>query len=450
MSQLTRLNPFPRPLVAVALGLMICPALAAAATDQTKLEQDYGKLPLSLEASQGQSDAQVKFLARGPGYTLFLTPTEAVLSLKKPQPQRKAAREIPAPSEPAGRTVLRMRLVGANPAPQISGREVLPGKVNYLKGQDPAHWHTEIPTYAKVAYAQVYPGIDLVYYGNQRQLEYDFVLAPGADPHTPTLSFEGADRLEIDTRGELVLHTAGGDLRMHKPLIYQEVEGVRQPIAGGYVRKNERQVGVEIAGYDRARPLVIDPVLVYSTYLGGNGFDGGIGIAVDDSGQAYVTGATTSTDFPTRNPLQPALRGGFQDAFVTKLNRAGSKLVYSTYLGGTDDENTTATAEDRFGQAYVTGFTQSTDFPTQDPLQPALSGGFADAFVAKLNRTGSKLVYTTYLGGTGDDFGRGIAVDPSGHAYVTGDTNSTDFPTQDPLQPASGGDFDAFVTKISP
>ncbi|MGH8594524.1 MAG: SBBP repeat-containing protein, partial [Gammaproteobacteria bacterium] len=448
MSQLTRLNFSPRPLVLAALGPMICPALAAAATDQTKLEQDYGKLPLSFEANQGQSNAQVKFLARGPGYTLFLTPTEAVLSLKKPQPQRKAAREIPAPSEPAGRTVLRMRLVGANPAPQISGREVLPGKVNYLKGQDPAHWHTEIPTYAKVAYAQVYPGIDLVYYGNQRQLEYDFVLAPGADPHTPTLSFEGADRLEIDTRGELVLHTAGGDLRMHKPLIYQEVEGVRQPIAGGYVRKNERQVGFEIAAYDRARPLVIDPVLVYSTYLGGNGFDGGIGIAVDDSGQAYVTGATTSTDFPTRNPLQPALGGGDLDAFVTKLNRAGSKLVYSTYLGGTDDENTNGIAVDRFGQAYVTGFTQSTDFPTQDPLQPALSGGFADAFVAKLNRTGSKLVYSTYLGGTGNDDGIGIAVH-SGQAYVAGFTDSTDFPIQNPLQSAFGGSLDAFVVKLN-
>ncbi|MGH8607010.1 MAG: SBBP repeat-containing protein, partial [Gammaproteobacteria bacterium] len=190
---------------------------------------------------------------------------------------------------------------------------------------------------------------------------------------------------------------------------------------------------------------------VYSTYLGGTSDEDGRSIAVDRFGQAYVVGLTSSTDFPTRNPLQPTL-GGFSDAFVAKLNRAGSKLVYSTYLGGdafTDSDEGHGIAVDRFGQAYVTGFTRSTDFPTQNPLQPAFGGGL-DAFVAKLNRAGSKLVYSTYLGGTGDDFGRGIAVDPSGHAYVTGDTNSTDFPTQDPLQPASGGDFDAFVTKISP
>ncbi len=449
MSQLTRLTPSPRPLAVAALGLILCPALAAAAADQTKLEQSYGKLLLSFEANQGQRNAQVKFLARGPGYALFLTPTEAVLSLKKPTAQHKAARKTPAPSEAVGGTVLRMRLVGANPTPRVIGQEELPGKVNYLLGKDPSKWRTGVPTYAKVKYEAVYPGVDLLYYGNQRQLEYDLVLAPGADPHTLTLSFEGADRLEIDTRGELVLHTVGGDLRMHKPLIYQEVAGVRQPIGGGYVRKNERQVGFQVAAYERARPLVIDPVLVYSTYLGGSGYDDGIGIAVDDSGQAYVTGFTGSTDFPIQNPLQSAFGGGFTDAFVAKLNRAGSQLVYSTYLGGNDDDFGGGIAVDHFGQAYVTGHTLSTDFPIQNPLQSTL-GGFEDAFVAKLNRAGSQLVYSTFLGGTDLDRGLGIAVDHSGQTYVTGFTGSSDFPIQNPLQSVFGGGiFDAFVAKLN-
>ena len=431
-----------------ALGLMLCPALAAAAADQTKLAQSYGRLPVSFEANQGQSNAQVKFLARGPGYALFLTPTEAVLSLQKTQPLSKFRRgHSDKPRDPKG-TVLRMHWAGANRTPRVIGQEKLPGKVNYLLGKDPSKWRTGVPTYAKVKYEAVYPGVDLLYYGNQRQLEYDLVLAPGADPHALTLSFEGADRLEIDPRGELVVHTAGGDLRMHKPLIYQKAEGVRQPIGGGYVRKNERQVGFQVAAYERARPLVIDPVLVYSTYLGGSDdFNQGVGIAVDRFGQAYVTGLTGSTDFPTENPLQSAL-GGFGDAFVAKLNRAGSQLVYSTYLGGSSGDLGLGIAVDHSGQAYVTGSTDSTDFPTQDPLQSAL-GGFSDAFVAKLNRAGSQLVYSTYLGGTDNDDGSGIAVDHSGRAYVTGRTNSTDFPTHDALQPVSGGHPDAFVAKLN-
>ncbi len=437
-SLLTRLISLPRPLAVAALGLMFCPGFAAAAADQTKLAQSYGKLPLSFEANQGQSNAQVKFLAHGPGYALFLTPTEAVLSLKKTQPLSKSRRgHSDKPRDPKG-TVLRMQWAGANPTPRVVGQEELPGKVNYLLGKDPSKWRTGVPTYAKVKYEAVYPGVDLLYYGNQRQLEYDLVLAPGADPDALTLSFEGADRLEVDTGGELVVHTAGGDLRMHKPLIYQEVEGVRRPIGGGYMRKNARQVGFQVAAYERARPLVIDPVLVYSTYLGGTDFDLGSGIAVDRFGQAYVTGVTDSD----------TMLGGSGDALVAKLNRAGSQLVYSTYLGGSGHDLGIGIAVDRFGQAHVTGDTDSTDFPIQDPLQPAL-GGCCDAFVAKLNRTGSKLVYSTYLGGTGFDDGSGIAVDRFGRAYVTGRTWSTDFPTQDPLQPALGGLSDAFVAKLN-
>jgi Beta-propeller repeat len=259
----------------------------------------------------------VKFLARGRGYALFLTPTEAVLSLAKPQAQARA--ETSATSSPEA--VLAMQLAGANLEPQVTGQDALPGRVNYLRGKDPAHWQTQIPTYAKVAYEGIYPGVDLVYYGNQGQLEYDFVVAPGADPGVLKLVFRGADRTGINPAGELVLSTASGDIRMHAPVIYQETAGVRTTVAGGYVLKEPQQVSFAVAAYDTSRPLVIDPVLVYSTYLGGNAGDvgdQGNGIAVDNRGNAYVTGFTGSTDFPTVNAVQPAFGGG-ADAFVAKL-----------------------------------------------------------------------------------------------------------------------------------
>jgi hypothetical protein len=200
----------------------------------------------------------------------------------------------------------------------VTGRDALPGRVNYLRGKDPAHWQTQIPTYAKVAYEGIYPGVDLVYYGNQGQLEYDFVVAPGTDPGMLKLVFRGADRIEINAAGELVLSTPSGDIRMHAPVIYQETAGVRTTVAGGYVLKDPQEVSFEVAAYDTLRPLVIDPVLVYSTYLGGSDFDGGFGIAVDDRGNAYVTGSTSSPDFPTVNAVQPTFAGGGGDAFVTK------------------------------------------------------------------------------------------------------------------------------------
>jgi Beta-propeller repeat len=378
-------------LCGVALGLVglaLMPALAPAATApepssamKAEIESDYGKLPLSFEANQGQTDSQVKFLARGRGYALFLTPTEAVLSLAKPQAQARA--ETSATSSPEA--VLAMQLAGANLEPQVTGQDALPGRVNYLRGKDPAHWQTQIPTYAKVAYEGIYPGVDLVYYGNQGQLEYDFVVAPGADPGVLKLVFRGADRTGINPAGELVLSTASGDIRMHAPVIYQETAGVRTTVAGGYVLKEPQQVSFAVAAYDTSRPLVIDPVLVYSTYLGGNAGDvgdQGNGIAVDNRGNAYVTGFTGSTDFPTVNAVQPAFGGG-ADAFMAKLTRSGSQLLYSTYLGGSGFELGSGIAVDNRGNAYVTGQTNSTDFPTVNAVQPAFGGG-ADAFVAKL------------------------------------------------------------------
>ena len=392
----------------VGLALMLAGAPAATAPEpssamKAEIESNYGKLPLSFEANQGQTDSQVKFLARGRGYALFLTPTEAVLSLAKPQAQARAETSATSSPEASG-TVLAMQLAGANPEPQVSGKDALPGRVNYLRGKDPAHWQTQIPTYAKVAYEGIYPGVDLVYYGNQGQLEYDFVVAPGADPGALKLVFRGADRIEINAAGELVLSTASGDIRMHAPVIYQEMAGVRTTVAGGYVLK-EPQAGELRGGRLRHLAAAGDRPGARLLHLPRRqcGRRVACGIAVDDPGNAYVTGGTNSTDFPTVNAVQPAFGGG-GDAFVAKLDRNGSQLLYSTYLGGSEVRQGFGIAVDDPGNAYVTGGTDSPDFPTVNAVQPAFGGG-ADAFVAKLNRNGSRLLYSTYLGGSGDDAG---------------------------------------------
>ncbi|MBI4454937.1 MAG: SBBP repeat-containing protein [Acidobacteria bacterium] len=431
----------------------------------------------------------MKFLASGGGHTLFLNSTEAVLVLSRIE-QNEDAREIKtwrldspkAKYQDLQSSVVRMKLLGTNRKPRVQGTDPLPGKVNYFVGNDPKNWRADIPTYGKVEYRDVYSGVDLVYYGNQRQLEYDFVVTPGADPKAIQLAFEGADKIEVDAQGDLIVHTAcgepcrttGGEVRLLKPLIYQEINGVKQPIPGGYVlldlaaqdsrletadlKLRTHTVGFQVASYDSSQTLVIDPVLVYSTYLGGSDYDLGSDIAVDSFGNAYLTGQTSSTNFPTTpGAFQPAFAGGSfgqGDAFVTKVNAAGSALVYSTYLGGSDKEEGTNLAVDCSGNAYVAGYTTSSPsssipFPTVNPMQPANAGG-DDGFVTKFNAAGSALVYSTYLGGSAEDLGRSIAVDSSSNAYVTGYSSSTNFPTVSPLQATyAGGAFDAFVVKIT-
>lgn len=415
----------------------------------------YGRLPLTFEVNHGQTDEQVKFLSRGKGYTLFLTPAEMVLALRKPIASRTGDNTdltqliTYTDSKVVDQTAaLHMKLVGTNHAPKIAGLEEQGGKINYFIGNDPAKWLTRIPTYTRVRYKNIYPGVDLVYYGNRRQLEYDFVVAPGADPSAILLDFGGANKLEVNPKGDLVIHIAGEQIRMHKPLIYQELNGVRQKIAGGYELNKEQQVRFQLASYDTKIPLVIDPILAFSTYLGSE--SEGLGIAVDAAGNAYVTGGTDLDNFPTANPLQPASGGG-KDAFVTKLSPDGA-LIYSTYLGGSnneDDSGTLGIAVDGDGNAYVTGDTTSPDFPTVNPIQAALVGERA-AYVAKLNSTGSALLYSTYLGGSIFEEGESIAVDATGNAYVVGRTSSSDFPTSNPFQAVFGGSTDAFVTKLNP
>ncbi len=433
-----------------ASGKASSATLKPAPKNENRILESYGKLPLSFEANQGQADAQVRFLSRGSGYTLFLTGDEAVFSLRGRKVDGEALPASPRlkPTVVARADVVRMRLVKANPAATVTGEEELRGKSNYFIGNDPKKWRSNVPTYAKVRYERIYSGVDLVYYGNQRQLEYDFIVAPGADPHRIQFNVQGAKNINQDSRGELVLEMAEGEVRWRNPVVYQEKDGTRHEIAAHYAIKDKSRIGFEVADYDSRRPLFIDP-LVYSTYLGGSGDDDGVRIAVDSAGNAYVAGDTTSTNFPTMNPLQSAYGGGNWDAYVSKINPAGSALVYSTYLGGSGADQGFGIAADSSGNAYVTGYTDSTDFPTMNPLQ-ATNGGSQDAFVAQINPSGSALVYSTYLGGSGGDVGTGIAVDSSGDAYITGYTGSTNFPTMNPLQPTYGGDSDAFVSEINP
>jgi hypothetical protein len=430
---------------------------AGVAASTARATEAYGTLPMAFEPNVGQSDERVNFLARGSGYTIFLTSDESVMVFGK-----RAARPTrggPSQSDDASKAdgvahaqqdtetaVVRTRLEGANARPAVEGLDPLPGITNYFIGNDPSKWHTNIVSFSKVRYNEIYPGIDAVYYGNERNLEYDFVVSPGSDPAAIRLTIEGADRLSVNEAGELVLELPGGEMRQQAPVIYQEGASGRERVGGGYVLRGD-EVSFAVAGYDPSRPLVIDPVLVYSTYLGGSGFDQANAVAVGPTGDAYVTGVTSSTNFPTSGPFQVSLAGG-QDFFVTKMSLAGSTLAYSTYIGGLGTEKANDIWVDGAGSAFVTGSTDSIDFPIMTPTTAARVGG-TDAFLTKLTAAGSSLVYSTYWGSTGFEEGTGVTVDPTNNAYITGNTTAPNFPTMTPFQAALGGGTDAFMTKFS-
>ncbi|MCK6623696.1 MAG: hypothetical protein DPW09_02050 [Anaerolineae bacterium] len=424
----------------------------AVTPETTKISQPFGQLPLSFEANQGQVAEPVRFLARGSGYGLFLTPGEMVLVLKPSQTPKPEGFQKPSGSDDPLPAIVRLTLPGADPTPLVVGLDELPGKSHYFIGNDPIRWRTNLAHYSRVKYQAIYPGIDLIFYGRQRQLEYDFVVMPGASPSVILLKFAGVDELELTKQGELFLHTPQGLIVQRTPRIYQEIDGVKQPIAGRYLLKEKGAdnglplVGFVVDDYDRSRPLVIDPVLSYSTYLGGSLDDVGQGIGVDSSGNVYIAGETTSTDFPLQSPFQ-GVKGAGIDAFVTKLNPSGSALLYSTYLGGGSDDVAYGIAIDSSGNVYLTGRTDSANFPTQSPFQTT-QGGATDAFVSKLNPAGSALIYSTYLGGGDNDVGQDIVADSGGNVYLTGYTESTNFPTQTPYQ-TDQLDRDAFVTRLN-
>jgi hypothetical protein len=447
-----------------------------------KWAEAFGRLPLGFEENVGQATREVRFVSHGTGYGLFLTPQEAVISLEPSMARnlsplhRMAYFRALRKAHQAGRmTVLRMGLEGANPAAEITGVDRLPGKVNYFIGNNPKEWHTDVPAYARVKYTGIYAGVDLMFYGNQSRLEYDFAVAPGADPKVIELSLKGAENLRINSQGDLIMSVSGGRVALQKPVIYQTVRGDRHEIQGRYVLAGSHRVTLAIAKYDRNEPLIVDPVLDYSTYLGGSATgDLGSGIAVDSLGDAFVTGTTFSTTFPSTP-------GGFGAgntngvAFVTEINPTGTSLLYTTYLGGTGGDFGLGIALDNSGSGanpggnvYVAGETFSTDFPTNGsvtPLKAASAGAAAGtSFISKINPAASgiaSLVYSSYLGGTGGtnpDVANGVAADVNGNAYVTGLTSASPgtAPANFPITAASAfqttlgtTNGNAFVTRIN-
>ncbi len=455
------------------------------------------KLPLAFEINRGQADSHVKFFSRENGSELFLTSNAAVLRPRN------------------SRYPFTLRFQRANPTSNVKGRDQLPGYRNYLLGNDPSKWQTNVPTFNRVTYEEIYPGINLTYYGNRRDLEYDFEVAPGADPHSIRLAFDSHVRPHISLGGDLVLQSGRTELVERKPIVFQEINGQRHLIEGHYVLLGKREAGFEVGEYDRARPLVIDPTLVYSTYLGGSGDDLGSSIAIDGSNNVYIAGTTSSPNFPTRGPAFPnsaglsdifvtkidptggnvvystyiggsgldrgdgvaldsngnayvvgrvgdtsvnfpttagalaqTYRGGDFDGVLFKLNAQGNALVYSTFLGGEDNDSVEGVAVDLSGNAYVTGGTRSNGFPLTASAFQSFRTGDTDAYLTKLNSSGSAVLYSTLLGGGGTDRGSGVAVDTTGNAYVAGYSASPDFPTQNAFQGFSGGSFDAFIARI--
>jgi hypothetical protein len=414
---------------------------------------------MSFEMNQGQADRAVRFLARGQGYAILLQPSEALLALQPPGQDTRVpekAGELPRPPY----RVLKMRIERANLSAPATGLHRLPGISNYFIGNDPSRWHTHIPTYEKVQFENVRPGVNLVYYGNQRQLEYDFVLSPGVRPESLRLSFEGSDAT-VDEQGDLVFTSTGGKITFRRPVAYQCYKpdpGRKHFLSASYVLKGHNRVGFVVPDYDPREPLVIDPVLYYSTYLGGSGGDAGNAVALDVDNDAFITGSTASTNFPTSTsvagtkPYQGTY-GGDTDAFVTMLRYDGQAVIYSTYLGGNSFDVGYGIAVDSSGDAYIVGSTSSADFPTtSNPFQTTGYGGNTDAFVAKLDPSGSQLLYSSFLGGNNIDCGFAIAVDEAGNAYVTGSTQSTNFPVVNPIQSGNPGPSfsHAFVAKVNP
>jgi hypothetical protein len=398
-------------------------------------------LPISFEENHGQVDSQVQFLARAGKATMYFTPAEAVLVLDSRNSQNKP--EISA---------LRLKWIGANPRLQMVAENPLPGRINYLIGRDPAQWHTGLPTFARVHYRGLFPGVDAIFYGNKGGIEYDLVLVPGADPAKISFALEGATSMRLANSGDLVLTFRDAEVRQLKPMVYQEINGARRLLPAHYIIHRDKTVGFEIAGFNRNLPMVIDPRLAYSTYLGSDTVDTVTSVAVDQFGNAYATGSTVF-GFPTKNPAQQNQLG--TDAFVTKFSPSGGSLIYSTILGGSAADSGSAIAIDRFGNAYVAGETESTDFPTTPgAFQP--SGTDANnGFITKLNPSGSSFAYSLLLGGGDSDSIRGLALDTQHRVYVTGFTCSTNFPIKNAFQPVTNsqncanGGGDAFVTRVN-
>lgn len=430
------------------LATRVTPAAPGTATATGSLGNILGRLPLAFERNDGQAPADVLYRTRGTGYGVSIHTHGATLSLNRHD-------------EPAGHDI-RLAFAGSRTPDTVEGDAALPGVVNYFQGSDPRGWQSGVPTYERVRAVHVYPGIDIVYYGNGRQLEYDFVVAPGADPSVIALLFSGVDRISLDeASGDLLLHAGAHVVRQQRPVAYQETAGVRTPVAAAYVL-TDAGVRFTLGAYDATRPLIIDPVLAYSSYFGGNSDDAIRAVAVDGAGNIYLTGVTRSTNFPVARATQGTKAGGSTniDAFVTKLNPLGTTVLFSTYLGGTGNENNAtetagSIALDANGNVYVAGDTVSTDFPTTPgALQPAFGGGETnppDGFLVKLNANGG-LLFSTYFGGEDSDHINNVDVLPGGQIVVSGRTRSSQlegFPLVNARDNSLAGTADIFIARIN-
>src|SRR5579864_1642711 len=434
-------------LVAAASACSLAQSSPTPARNSTSANQGYGRLPLTFEANGGQTNRQAKFISRGQGYTAFLTVDGMVLSLRTHQAD-------PGSVTPASkRTTLQFRLLGAAKNVTIVGENQKPGRANYFIGNDRTKWHTNVPTYGQVRYKNIYPGIDLVYYGSNRQLEYDFAVSPGADPGKIHFQILGARQINVGSDGDLILDTGSGELHFKAPIVYQEANGQRLAVNGGYVIDDTTHISFRLSQYDANKPLVIDPVLLYSTYLGGSGNDQPGSIAVDSAGSVYIVGSTDSTDFPLAALGSSDL--GSPHVFIAKLDPTGSNLVYADYLGGSNQDYGYAIALDATNNVYVTGSTASSDFPVVNAFQPTYPGSY-NAFLTSISADGSSLLYSTYFGGNGSDIPSGIAVDASGDMLITGITSSTNLPVANAYQSTvsanQGGMYGyyGFLTKFTP
>lgn len=375
--------------------------------------------------NRGQADAGVHYLAKAADLTGYFRSGSTELRI--------------------GEAAVEVRYRNANRTVSLEGTGGQATRVNFLLGDSEKEWQRDVPTYSGVRYKALYPGIDLVYGSGERRLKSEYVVAPGADPSRISIAYDGAGRPRVDENGDLILPAPSGELREEHPEIYQTMEGRRVRVEGAYRVAEDGSVGFAIGPYDRSQPLIIDPTFAFSTLLGGSGSETAIAVAVDTAGGIYVAGWTDSADLATVNPA--AKRGGGVDAFVAKYGPGGNSLVYLTYLGGAGDDRAAGIAVDPAGNAYVCGQTSSTNFPLVVPQQAILKGG-KDAFVAKISAAGSALLFSTYFGGSGTDYATGIALDYYKSVYVTGATNSTNFPTKTPFQAANHGGFDAFLFKF--
>ena len=439
-------------LVICFLGLS-AEGIFAAANDsrqQPNPSAQFFSLPLQFEKNDGQTQESVEFLSRGPGYGIFLKPTGAALTLQAKKPGSKNREHQSLPPE-----ILTMSLIGGNQHALATGVDPLPGTVNYITGNDPKEWRSGISTYKRVRFAEMYPGIDIVYYGTQNQLEYDFIVTPQSRAEDIKWEFDGPSKMALDTDGTLVVTMKNGTLRWKKPFAYQELNGRRKEVPAEF-KLNGHQLSFNLGEYDRSRELVIDPlVLNYASYLGGAKDDFLTGIATDGSGSAYVVGYSTSVNLPATGGAFRTTSGGSNDVYVAKFNSAGTALIYCTYIGGSGNDYSGGIAVDSSGNAYIVGQTDSPNFPTRNA---AFSGnsGFYEAFIAKIGPAGTNLLYGSYLGGGSDDSGNAIAIDNNGNAYIAGDTFSqgtgnNPFPTvpNNAFQNHNNGGRDAFVAKFN-